>query len=487
LEEENMTKAATSVARKRIAGLLDEGSFLEIGGYVTARSTDFNMDAAAEPTDGVITGYGTIGERLVYVYSQDAAVLGGSIGEMHAAKICRIYELAMKMGAPVIGLIDCAGLRLQEATDALHGFGSIYRCQCDASGVIPQITAVLGSCGGGMALVPSLTDFTFMEEKAKIFVNAPNTLDGNTTAKCDTAGAEYQSVQAGSADVAGEAEIFEKIRTLISILPANNEDDGPTEDCQDDLNRLCPEAASFGGDTRRILESLSDDAFVFEVKEKYHPEMVTAFIRLDGMTVGAVANRSAVYGEDGKPAASFEKKLTMGGCEKAARFVRFCDAFEIPVLSLTQVTGFLAVKEEEAGIARAAAVLTQAFAGATVPKINVIVGEAEGSAYLTMNSKSVGADLVYAWPGASIGMMDPQAAARIMYAGQIDKAKDKAGALKEAADKYAKLQSSAEAAARRGYVDHIIAPEATRKYLAGAFNMLYTKREDAPARKHSAV
>lgn len=166
-----MTKAATSVARKRIAGLLDEGSFLEIGGYVTARSTDFNMDAAAEPTDGVITGYGTIGERLVYVYSQDAAVLGGSIGEMHAAKICRIYELAMKMGAPVIGLIDCAGLRLQEATDALHGFGSIYRCQCDASGVIPQITAVLGSCGGGMALVPSLTDFTFMEEKAKIFVD----------------------------------------------------------------------------------------------------------------------------------------------------------------------------------------------------------------------------------------------------------------------------------------------------------------------------
>lgn len=482
-----MTKAATSVARKRIAGLLDDGSFLEIGGHVTARSTDFNMGAAAEPTDGVITGYGTIDGALVYIYSQDASVLGGSMGEMHAAKICRIYELAMKMGAPLIGFIDCAGLRLQEATDALHSFGSFYRCQCDASGVIPQITAVFGSCGGGMALVPSLTDFTFMEEKARIFVNAPNTLDGNTVEKCDTANAVYQSEQAGSADVAGEEEIFGKIRTLISLLPANNEDEAPVADCQDDLNRLCPEIASCGGDSRLALQSLSDDGFVFEVKEKYHPEMVTAFIRLDGMTVGAVANCSASHDDEGKISASYDKKLTTGGCEKAARFVRFCDAFEIPILTLTETTGFKAVKEEEPGIARAAAALTHAFAEATVPKINVIIGEASGSAYLTMNSKAIGADLVYAWPTASIGMMEPQAAARVMYGGQIEEAADKAAALKEAADHYAQLQGSADSAARRGYVDHIITPETTRKYLVGAFEMLYTKREEIPAKKHSAV
>lgn len=482
-----MTSKTVSAARTRIAGLLDEGSFLEIGGHVTARNTDFNLSAAAEPTDGVITGYGTIEGNLVYVYSQDASVLGGSMGEMHAAKICRIYEMAMKMGAPVIGLIDCAGLRLQEATDALHSFGNYYRCQCDASGVIPQITAIFGSCGGGMALVPSLTDFTFMEKKARLFVNAPNTLDGNTVEKCDTAAADYQSEQAGSADVGTEAEILQNIRTLVSILPANNEDDMSYDECLDDLNRLCPELASCGGDGRLMLQVLSDNGFVFEVKSQYHPEMVTAFIRLNGMTVGAVANRSIVFNAEGKKETSYEKKLTCGGCEKAARFVRFCDAFEIPVLTLTEVTGFAATREEEAGIARAAAGLTHAFAQATVPKVNVITGEAFGSAYLTMNSKSVGADLVYAWPCASIGMMEPEAAARIMYADRINGAEDKAETLKKAAEEYASLQSSAEAAARRGYVDHIIAPESTRKYLAGAFEMLFTKRESRPAKKHGTV
>lgn len=482
-----MTNVTATVARKRIAGLLDEGSFLEIGGYVTARSTDFNMDAAAVPTDGVITGYGTIDGSLVYVYSQDASVLGGSIGEMHAAKICRIYEMAMKMGAPVIGLIDCAGLRLQEATDALHGFGQYYRCQCDASGVIPQITAVFGSCGGGMALVPSLTDFTFMEEKAKLFVNAPNTLDGNTVEKCDTAAADYQSRVIGSADVGSEEEILENIRTLISILPANNEDDMSYDECTDSLNRMCPELAGCDGDSRLMLRILSDDGFIFEVKGAYHPEMVTAFIRLNGMTIGAVANCSSAYDEEGQKAASYDKKLTCGGCEKAARFVRFCDAFEIPVVTLTDVSGFAATKEEESGIARAAATLTHAFAEANVPKVNIIVGEAFGSAYLTMNSKSVGADLVYAWPTGSIGMMEPQAAARIMYESEIGAAEDKAQALRDAAAKYAKFQSSAEAAARRGYVDHIIAPESTRKYLIGAFEMLFTKRESRPSKKHDTV
>ncbi len=300
---------------------MDAGSVLELGAAVTARNTDFNMDAAKAPSDGVITGYGTIDGNLVYLYSQDASVLGGSMGEMHAEKICRIYELAMKMGAPVIGLVDCAGMRLQEATDALHSFGRYYRCQCDASGVILQITAVFGNCGGGMALVPALTDFAFVEEKAKLFVNAPNTLDGNAQDKCDTASAAWQSENAGSADVGTEEEIFGKIRTLVDILPGNNEDDGETAPCMDDLNRLCPEAANAGGDSLRILQAISDGGFVLEVKEKYHPEMVTAFIRFDGMTVGAVANRSALYDEEGEKAASYFLLLTSGGLPFAARFL----------------------------------------------------------------------------------------------------------------------------------------------------------------------
>lgn len=482
-----MSNVTESVARKRIAGLLDDGSFLEIGSCVTARSTDFNMGEAAVAADGVITGYGTIGGNLVYVYSQDASVLGGSVGEMHAAKICRIYELALKMGAPVIGLIDCAGLRLQEATDALHGFGEYYRCQCQASGVVPQITAVFGSCGGGMALVPALSDFAFMENKAKLFVNAPNTLDGNAVDKCDTAAAAYQTEVTGAADAGTEEEILGQIRTLVSILPANNAEDLSYAECLDSLNREVPEAANCGGDSAVLLSVLSDDGFVFEVKKAYHPEMVTAFIRLNGMTVGAVANRSTVLDETGKPAAQFEKKLTTGGCEKAARFVTFCDAFEIPVLTLTEVNGFAATREEEVSVAKAAAGLTRAFAEATVPKVNLIIGEANGSAYLTMNSKSIGADLVYAWPTASISTMAPEAAARIMYASQIEASENKAETLKAAADQFAREQASAEAAARRGYVDHIIAPESTRKYLVGAYEMLFTKREARPVKKHASV
>ncbi len=477
---------AETAARQRIASLLDEGSFLELGAEVTARSTDFNMGEVKAASDGVITGYGTIDGNLVYLYSQDASVLGGSMGEMHAEKICRIYELAMKTGAPVIGLIDCAGLRLQEATDALHSFGKYYRCLCDASGVILQIAAVFGSCGGGMALVPSLTDFAFVEEKARLFVNAPNTLDGNSTDKCDTAAAAYQCETAGSADMGSESEILQKIRTLIDILPANNEDNYSDSVCQDDLNRLTPEAAACGGDSQQILASLSDGRFVFPVREKYHPEMVTAFIRLNGVTVGAVANRSAVYDEEGQKT-EYDKKLTCGGCDKAVRFVKFCDAFQIPLLTLTDVNGFKATKEEEAGIASAAARLTSAFAQATVPKINLLTGEAYGSAALTMNSKSIGADLVYAWPEASIGMMDPTAAARIICASDIEKSEDKAGTLKDAARKYREIQSSARSAASRGYVDHIIAPESTRKYLIGAYELLYTKRDAAFPKKHTTV
>lgn len=478
-----MSNTAQSLAGTRINSLLDENSFVEIGGYVTARNTDFNMQQTEAPSDGVITGYGVIDGNLVYVYAQDASVLGGSIGEMHAKKIVGLYDMAMKMGAPVIGLIDCAGLRLQEATDALNAFGEIYMKQTLASGVIPQITAVFGTCGGGLAVVPGLTDFTFMEEKkAKLFVNSPNALDGNRAEVCDTATAKFQSEETGLVDFVGtEEEIFAGIRELISILPANNEDDGTYEECTDDLNRVCTDLANAAGDTSILLSQISDNGVFVETKAAYAKDMVTGFIKLNGQTVGAVANRTEVYDADGNKTEEFDAVLSARGALKAAEFVKFCDAFEIPVLTLTNVTGFKATKCSETRIAKAAAKLTYAFADATVPKVNVVIGKAFGSAYSVMNSKAIGADITFAWSQAKIGMMDARLAAKIMYADADNTL------INEKAAEYATLQSSALAAARRGYVDTIIEAEDTRKYVIGAFEMLFTKREDRPVKKHGAV
>ncbi|MBO5293348.1 MAG: carboxyl transferase [Lachnospiraceae bacterium] len=474
--------STTSKASQRIAALLDENSFVEIGALVTARATDFNLKQTETPSDGVVTGYGVINGNLVYVYSQDASVLNGSVGEMHAKKIANLYDLAMKTGAPVIGLIDSTGLRLQEATDALNAFGEIYLKQVNASGVIPQITAVLGTCGGGLAIMPTLTDFTFMEEKnAKLFVNSPNALEGNNDSKCDTASAAFQSTETANVDVvADEATIFAKIRELVSLLPANNEDDMSFEECTDDLNRASAELANCVGDTSIALSILSDNNVFFEVKENYAKDMVTGFIKLNGVTVGAVANRSEVYA-DGEVKEKFEAALSVRGCEKAADFVNFCDAFGIPVLTLTNVKGYAATVCAEKKIAAAVAKLTYAFANATVPKVNVVIGQAFGSAYVAMNSKAIGADITMAWPDAQIGSMDAKNAAQIMYEGQG------ADVIKEKAAEYAALQTSAASAARRGYVDQIVEPADTRKYVIGAFEMLFTKREDRPAKKHGTV
>lgn len=469
--------------------LLDENSFVEVGAYVTARNTDFNMTSKETPSDGVVTGYGTIGGCLVYVYSQDASVMGGSMGEMHARKISNLYGMAMKMGAPVIGLVDCAGLRLQEATDALHGFGELYYRQAMASGVIPQISAVFGVCGGGMAVSSALADFTFMEQKnARLFVNAPNAIENNHVGTCDTAAAAYQSEKAGTVDFIGdEAEILSRIRELVGILPANNEDDMSYDECGDDLNRLCPELAGCVEDTGIALALISDDQFLMEMKKDYAPSMITAFIRLNGTTVGCVANRSAVYGEDGEKIHEYEPALCAKGCRKAADFVNFCDAFNIPILTLVNVTGYRANQHNERSIAKAAARLTYAFANASVPKVTVIVGQAYGTAYLTMASKSIGADMVYAWPSASIGMMDAVPAAKIMYAEEIKESENAAALIQEKAQQYRQVQSSAAAAAKRGYVDDIMEPADTRKRVIAAFEMLFTKREDRPSKKHGTV
>lgn len=476
--------STTSKASQRIAALLDDNSFVEIGGLVTARATDFNLKPNETPSDGCITGYGVINGNLVYVYSQDASVLNGTIGEMHAKKITNLYDLAMKTGAPVIGLIESAGLRLQEATDALAAFGEIYLKQTMASGVIPQITAVFGTCGGGLGLFPTMTDFTFMEEKnAKLFVNAPNALDGNVITKCDSSSAKFQAEESGIVDVvADEATILEKVRELVSFLPANNEDDASfLEDCTDDLNRVNPEIAGCVGDTSVALSILADDNNFFEVKAGYAKNMVTGFLRLDGVTVGAVANRSEICDEEGKVAEKLDAVLTAEGCEKATEFVNFCDAFGIPVLTLTNVKGYEATLASEKAIAKAAAKLTYAFANATVPKVNVVIGKALGTAYVVMNSKAIGADITMAWPDAQIGAMDGKLAAKIMYDGQG------ADVINEKAAEYEGLTLNVTSAAKRGYVDQIVNAADTRKYVIGAFEMLFTKSEDRPAKKHGTV
>ncbi len=484
-----MSNSKKLSARERIQLLLDDNSFVEIGAFVNARSTDFNMTSIETPADGVVTGYGIIDGNLVYVYSQDASVMNGSIGEMHAKKITKIYDLALKVGAPVVGLIDCAGLRLQEATDALNAFGELYFKQTSASGVIPQITAVLGTCGGGVAMIPALTDFTFMtKENAKLFVNTPNALDGNEISKCNTSSCTYQSEVAGTVDYVGESdeEVLAKIRELIAILPANNEDESAYTDCADDLNRENALLESVK-DAAYILSDISDANMFFECKADYAKEMVTGFIKLNGMTVGAVANRTEILGEDGEVAETLEGVLTTAGAKKAAEFVNFCDAFSIPVLTLVNVKGFKATIEEEQTIAKASAKLTYAFANATVPKVTVVIDKAYGSAYIAMNSRHIGADVVYAYPECEIGMMNAQSAVKIMYADEIANSGNGAAVVAEKAAQYQALQTSPISAARRGYVDDIIEPAATRKRVIAAFEMLYTKREDRPNKKHGTI
>ena len=459
-----------SAAGRRIISLLDANSFVEIGGMVTARSTDFNLSAAQTPSDGVITGYGTIDGSLVYIYSQDASVLGGSVGEMHANKIARIYQLARRTGAPIVGLIDCSGIRLEESTDALAALGRIMRSQVMASGLIPQITGIFGNCGGGLSILPALSDFTFIEaEHGKLFVNSPDAVEGNDSARMDTSSAEYQMEQ-GNADFAGtEEEVYAAMRELIRLLPLNNEDEGLMEENADDLNRPCTGLASTIGDASETLKMISDNGLFFETKPCYAKGMVTGFIRLNGYTVGAVANRG-----DGTA-------LCAKGVEKAADFISFCDAFNIPVLTLANATAFSNCECSEKIMARNAARLVYAYADATVPKVTVVTGKAYGSPYIMMGSKALGADMVYAWETSEIGTMDAKMAAKILA--------DGAGAeeLKKTAEEYTALQQSVCSAARRGLVDTVISDADTRKYVIGAFEMLYTKREDRPDKKHGTV
>lgn len=454
-----MSNSAKMSARQRIEALVDANSFVEIGGLVTKRNTDFNMQEKEVPADGVITGYGVIDSGLVYVYSQDVTALNGSIGEMHAKKIARLYEMAMKAGAPVIGLIDCAGVRVQEAVDALAGFGEIYISKVKASGVIPQISAILGSCGGGVAVSSLLSDFTFMDaQNGKLFVNSPNAIDGNSTEKCDTADAAFQA-EAGNVDFVceGESEVLAQIRSLVQILPANF-DDYAGKDTEDDMNRVISGFEGMVSDPAAALAQIADGNVFIETKKTFATDMITGFMTLNGGTVGAVAN-----GSDGV--------LTTAGCKKAEKFVYFCDAFGIPVVTFTNVKAYASSKEEEKTIGQAVADLTCAFASAEVPKVNVITGEAFGSGYVAMNSKHIGADLVLALEGAKVGVMDAKSAARVMYEDEISKEADSKAALEEKAKEFDEMQCNINVAAKRGYVDNIIEGSEIRKQLIYAMQM----------------
>ena len=462
-------------ARERLELLLEENSFVELGSLVSARNTDYNLGAKKVDGDGVITGYGTMGDRMVYVYSQDASMLGGSVGEMHAKKIETVYDLAMKTGAPVIGFIDCAGLRLQEANDALQAFGRIFFKQVRASGRIPQITAVCGLCGGGSAVMTAMSDFTFMtREGSALFVNSPNALEGNIETRLNTGSAEYQAKTAGNVDFLCEDEkdMILQIRRLMSFLPSDLEADDAFVSCEDDLNRVIGELNDAAYDAGYILSSVADGNVFLETRKDYAGDMMTGFLRLNGETVGAVANRETV--------------MTAAGLKKAARFVRFCDAFSIPLLTITNIEGMKASPEEEKELAGAMADLAGELSASRVPRVNLIAGKAFGTAGVIMNSRALGADFVLAWPDASVGMMDAGLAVRIIYAEEIEKSGDQMTLIRQKQEEYEDLQSSALAAAKRGYVDDIIEPDASRKRLIAAFEMLFAKKQKYTAKKHRA-
>ena len=462
-----MNTSTPSVARSRIEALADAGSFVEIGAGITSRTSD-----RKEASDGVITGYAVVGGRPVYVYSQDASVLGGTIGEMHAGKIVRIYEMALKTGAPVVGFLDCGGMRLAEAFDALSAFGSIYDAAACASGVVPQISVVAGNCGGGMSVLPAMSDFVFVEENnAKLFLNSPNAIPGNHISKCDTSAAAFRKDSDFVDFIGSEAEIIAQVRSLLTLLPSNNEDDMGDRVTNDDLNRACANLEAFAADPFCFTAEVADDHIVFESKPGFAPDMVTALGSVGGITCGFVGNRTKKFDASGNAAEEYDPMLTVCGAKKAVRFISMCDAFSIPVISLVNVKGIAASEFSEKNMPKVAAKLIYTFSQSTTPKISLITGEAYGTAYHCMNSKACGADLVFAFENAKAGLMDAAYAAKI-----------------EGIDwKEAEEQNSLESALAKGLIDDVIPAADARKYLIGAVEMLFTKREDGPFKKHGSV
>jgi len=477
-------------ARERIHFLLDEGSFEEIGMLVTHRSTNFGLDKHKFLGDGVVTGYGTIDGRLVYVFAQDFTVMGGSLAEAHAEKICKVMDLAMKNGAPIIGLNDSGGARIQEGVVSLGGYADIFYRNTKASGVIPQLSAIMGPCAGGAVYSPALTDFIMMVENTSyMFVTGPNVVKTVThedvTAE-ELGGASTHSTKSGVAHFtyANEIELINKLKRLLSYMPQNCEEDAPAlayevgNETRTVLDEIIPENPNQPYDIREVIEGTIDEGSLHEVHKDYAENIVCGFARLGGRSIGIVANQPAFLAG----------VLDNHASSKAARFVRFCDCFNIPLLVFEDVPGFLPGTDQEwNGIINNGAKLLYAFSEATVPRITVITRKAYGGAYDVMNSKHIGADMNYAWPSAEIAVMGAKGAAEIIFRKEIKDATDTDVKWKEKEEEYAELFANPYNAAARGYVDEVIAPSKTREKLIKAFKMLENKVDSLPKKKHGNI
>ena len=484
-------KAGKFTARERIDLLLDKESFIEIDKFVKHRSSSFSMDKLDAPADGVVTGYGMVDGRLVFVYAQDFTVLGGSLGEMHANKIVKVQEMALKMGAPIIGINDSGGARIQEGVDALSGYGKIFYRNTAASGVIPQISVIMGPCAGGAVYSPALTDFTFMVDRtSRMFITGPQVIKsvtGEEVSQEDLGGAQTHNRVSGVAHFMdnSEEECIERIKDLLSYLPSNNLDKVPFYQSEDPINRieeslndLAPENPSKPYDMKELIRTLADNGELFEIQELYAQNIITGYIRLDGKTIGVIANQPRVLAG----------VLDINASDKAGRFIRTCDAFNIPLLSLVDVPGFLPGTDQEyGGIIRHGAKMLYAFCEATVPKVTLIVRKAYGGAYLAMCSKDLGADQVFAWPNAEIAVMGPEGAANIIFKNDIKNSQDPITTRAEKIHEYRDTVANPYIAASRGFVDDVIIPSTTRPRLISAYDMLESKREKNPAKKHGNV
>jgi acetyl-CoA carboxylase carboxyltransferase component len=478
-------------ARERVELLMDRGSFVETDPLAVHRSHDFGMDRKRPPGDGVVTGYGTIDGRKVFVASQDFTVFGGSMGEVHAQKVCKVMDLAISTGAPFVQINDSGGARIQEGAASLAGYGYIFERNVRASGVIPQISVIMGPCAGGAVYSPAITDFTFMvKETSNMFITGPDvikTVTGEEVTFEELGGAMTHATQSGVASVVGEddEDTLIRVRYLLSFLPSNNLEDPPAyattddpERMDDGLTHVIPDRAQEPYDMHEVIRRVIDEGDFLEIFPLWAMTVVIGFARLDGHTIGVVANQPKVKAGT----------LDIDASEKASRFVRFCDAFNIPILTFVDVPGFLPGTEQEfGGIIRHGAKLLYAFAEATVPRMTVITKKAYGGAYLVMNSKHLRADVSFAWPTAEIAVMGAEGAVNIVFRKEIENASDPERKRADLIREYRQKFSTPYAAAERGFIDDVIEPAETRPRLIKALRMLSTKRETIPARKHGNI
>jgi acetyl-CoA carboxylase carboxyltransferase component len=483
-------KKGRLTARERIDLLLDKGSFRELDAFVQHRTHDFNLDSQKFMSDSVVTGWGTIEGRLVYVFSQDFTVFGGSLGEVHAEKICKIMDMAMKNGAPVIGLNDSGGARIQEGVVSLAGYADIFLRNTMASGVIPQISAIMGPCAGGAVYSPALTDFIFMTRHTSyMFVTGPDVVKTVTHEEVsfeDLGGASVHSEKSGVCQVAAdsEADTLYLIRKLLMYLPQNNMEDPPFVPGDDPLrmnealDSIIPDDPNKPYDIKDVIGMIVDGGQFFEIHENYAANIVVGFAHLGGHSVGIVANQPAVLAG----------VLDIDASEKGARFVRFCDSFNIPIITFEDVPGFLpGINQEHHGIIRSGAKLLFAYCEATVPKLTVITRKAYGGAYCVMSSKHIRGDLNLAWPSAEIAVMGPDGAVNIIFRKELEKAEDPLSRKTELVAEYREKFASPYVAAERGYIDDVIDPRETRPRLINALEMLSNKRDANPAKKHGNI